>query len=158
MKEKRFYQVLVIVLVILNVGIISFFLLTRNPPQERGRKRMDAMRMFDRRLDLSASQKQNFDSLRQSHFNQIREVQQNIMQNKRILYREMKSGVVDQGRVDSLTLELGMLHRQMERVTFHHFREMREQLEPQQAEKFDSLLVRIFRKEPRGRDFHGRHN
>ncbi|MFW5760708.1 MAG: Spy/CpxP family protein refolding chaperone [Cyclobacteriaceae bacterium] len=158
MKEKKFYQVLVIILVVLNISIISFFLLNKSTPPERTRPRMETMGMLERRLDLSQSQKHTLDSLRSNHFTQIRYIQKNLMKYKRALYQEVRSKQMDQERVDSLTYELGRLHQRMERINFHHFREIRQQLQPQQAARYDSLLSKIFRRDPPRRGFGHRRN
>lgn len=158
MKEKRFYQVLVMILVLLNIGIISFFLLSKNPAPERNRRRMNALHLLDQRLNLNPQQRQIFDSLRRIHFSQMKSVQQGIMQQKRALYREMRSENIEQPLVDSITHQLGALHQKMEKITFQHFREMRQHLQPQQAARYDSLVLKIFRRDPPRREFRRRRN
>jgi Spy/CpxP family protein refolding chaperone len=152
MKERRFYQLLILVLVILNIGIISFFMLNRKPPQP-DKRGMNSIRLLDDRLNLTTKQKQKINNLRQIHFDEIRELQSQIMLNKRRLYRQMKQDRVNDVSIDSLTNKLGMLHQQLEKSNFIHFREIREQLTKAQVAQYDKLLLRIFQRKagPHGR-------
>lgn len=145
MKETKFYQLLVVVLVVLNIGIISFFVLNRRTPNP-DKRGMNSIRLLDKRLNLTTVQKQKIGNLRQAHFAEIKDLQSQIMLNKRRLYRQMKQDQVADESIDSITNKLGNLHYQLEKSNFIHFREIRKQLTQAQVAKYDKLLLRIFQR------------
>lgn len=131
-----------IVLVILNLGIIAFFMIIK--PRAFGDPRNGPRKMIISKLDLDEKQQQKFEILVTNHIKKIKAIENNVQQTKQVLYTQLSKPQIDQHLKDSLITQLGKLQMQIETDRFYHFKRLQNLCNtPEQKENFKELAVEL---------------
>ncbi|MCB0839670.1 MAG: hypothetical protein KDD99_23530 [Bacteroidetes bacterium] len=149
-RKIRIGGIAIILLVILNIGMM-IFLLTQNqegfrpPGPELLRKKDQSARTFIiRELAFTPEQVVVFDSLRISHRQSTKEINQTNQKLRRQYFDQLMENV-PASETEYLAEEIGTNQTRLEKILYRHFEDIREICTPQQREKFDSLIKEIFK-------------
>jgi periplasmic protein CpxP/Spy len=143
MKKEKFYQVVIVLLLILNFGILGFMWLHHGPGPGPMPGRPD--RLIFEKLHLDAPQKDKFETLKHEHHSQMVSIQEAEGKLHRELFELLKKEPVDSNQRNILLLELQNNDMQKELVTFEHFRKLRAILHPGQMNDFDDFVAELSR-------------
>ncbi|MBL7720303.1 MAG: periplasmic heavy metal sensor [Flavipsychrobacter sp.] len=150
MKNERFYQVIIVMLLLLNGGTLAFLLLNRESrPQAQGAHMHEPRggnpvdRMMRERLGLTEEQEEQFRMLKEEHHEQMKAIQNDEKDLHTRLFLLLKATAIDTVAREALLQQLEANDRRKEEVTFEHFRKLRALLTPGQHPKFDSLVEEI---------------
>lgn len=157
LKNPKFTSWVIAILVILNLltlGALVKFNLRSDFTGERRHSRGDGDRdpitsIFSRRLNFTEEQRLQFSELRKNHYSAIRSVDQALEEKRKQLFALHKSDNSEE-ELNELTLEIGTLFAEKEKMTFGHFAEMRAICTPEQLEAFDKLIQRLGQSRRRG--------
>ncbi|MBP6673471.1 MAG: periplasmic heavy metal sensor [Bacteroidetes bacterium] len=145
MNKTRLLSFAVVILFLMNIGMISFFLLNR-PPRPDGENRGDGpKRMIIDRLRFDKEQIDRYDALIEEHQRAVRSADEEIMQLKRELFSQISSP--DPSREDSLIVKIGDVQRRIEHAHIAHFSGIRMICRPDQLNDFNGLsreLAQLF--------------
>ncbi|MEO0552322.1 MAG: hypothetical protein AAF149_03910 [Bacteroidota bacterium] len=142
MKANKILVILVIVLVLINIGTLSFFLLGNTPKhwEKKRDKRPQIERFLKKRLRLTDDQLKLFEAARNKHFDQSRELVTEIQgYHKRLI----QSGSDDE-YVDSLLTMLSLVQQKLERLNYEHLKTLKSYCNEDQQNAFDSVIVTMF--------------
>lgn len=147
MKTERFYKSAIIVLLLLNLGTLSYLWLGNKrplhgpPPPHEG-----PARLIIERLKLDNEQQQKFDELKFEHQSKIREVRKESGQLHDALFSLLKNAEVDTQAKDSIQNAIRVTELKKDEMTFEHFRQLKSILKPEQLPLFDGLIEDIGRR------------
>ncbi|UTW62982.1 periplasmic heavy metal sensor [bacterium SCSIO 12741] len=136
--RSRIVLILVVILVVLNVGVLSFFMFQpHHPPHPRPDK------VLKDKLNLTEDQWVNYQALIQSHRLQMKAFQQQSKQLHDEFFNQFGETQEQEQKADSLASEIGQLQTQIERQTYQHFSELRRLLSDEQKKIFDQEIGKI---------------
>ena len=145
MNKRRLLFICIGLLVLLNIGLMSFLLMGPSPPP-RGPGKARPGDVIMERLRFDKEQKKDFHSLIQEHKQKEGQVLNEIKKRKSALYESL-SRPANQAFKDSLIVELAEYHALLEEVQLEHFQGIRALCREDQLPLFDELskeLSRIF--------------
>ncbi len=145
MNKNKFYLMIIISLLITNVLILFF----TYPFHKRGFDPNKPRNIIIERLGFNQNQIVEYDKLIQVHRSKIREKDSTIKQLKNQLYLLLVSE--DEDKKDSLIHEIANEQREIERIHFNHFMDIKNLCNPEQLIKFQELskeLSKILKPQP----------
>jgi periplasmic protein CpxP/Spy len=139
MDNLKFYKIVIVILVILNLGSLAFIWIGRS----RGEvpKYGQAGEFLIRELTLTSPQQDNFGKLRDSHQKILLAMQERDRRLHDRFFEAIFLPVPDTLEVGIIADSIAGLRRQVEMLTFEHFKQLRQLLTKEQTEKFH----RVFR-------------
>jgi periplasmic protein CpxP/Spy len=148
-----------VTLVVLNLALMaSIWLpqLKRSPDRERGiggREHDLALQFLEKTLKLTPEQRESTAKLRADHFLKADALRKDINLLRRQIMDEVLASSPDREKVERLAAELGQKQGSLEELTFYHFLNLYSLCQPQQKEKFRSLMSELLdRLKPQGPD------
>lgn len=137
----------VVVLVILNLGIIVFFMIIK--PREIQSFRNGPRVMIIERLRFDDQQRKQFRVLIEEHKLKMESLETQILRTKEKLYLQLSESKENLKVKDSLIGVLGDFQKEIEMARFNHFKEIRKICNtPEQKEYFKELTNELARKIP----------
>jgi Spy/CpxP family protein refolding chaperone len=139
MQTTQFYKVVIIILVLLNLGTLTFLWFGK-PRAGNIPDRGQSAEFLIRELTLTPSQQDNFGKLREEHRLKLT----NLQEQDRILHDRFFEAVFLPGH-DTLAMSIladsiASVRKQMEILTFEHFRQLRQLLSEDQKMKFHQVF------------------
>jgi periplasmic protein CpxP/Spy len=166
LKRNKILIGAVVVLLLLNVGIITFMLLTR-PPGPRGprdQRRDQVSRFIEDELGLSSEQKAKYHKLQGDLFarnDSIMEVRAEAMEE---MYTLVRGETPDPARMREKAAQVGAAETERSVSTWEHFRALRALCTAEQRGKFDQIILDVLHqmrgpepREPHGPQLQGNH-
>jgi periplasmic protein CpxP/Spy len=146
MQHRRFLIVVIVLLVLLNLGTLSFLWINRPGERENRRPhRTEAPGFLIRELNLTGNQRKEFIFLRNRHWQTMEVLQQHDQDLHSRFFDLLLSNPVDSKAVENMADSMSQTRRTMEILTFEHFSRMRQILNPEQQKKFDSIFHKTIR-------------
>jgi Spy/CpxP family protein refolding chaperone len=139
-------------LVILNLALMASIWLPqlKRPPAKEskargmgGREHDIAMQFLEETLKLTPQQKENTAKLRDDHFLKTDALRKEINQLRRQIMDEVLANSPDKEKVERLAIALGEKQGSLEKLTFYHFLNLFNLCQPEQKEKFRSLMSEL---------------
>jgi protein CpxP len=98
------------------------------------------------KLHFSDEQKSAFEELRDRHHDSIIIIQEEGRKIRTALFENLKSADKTEQQLDSLMAAVGDNQKQIEFVTYRHFRQVRELCNDEQKKIFDNIIQEVLRK------------
>ncbi|MFP4024758.1 MAG: Spy/CpxP family protein refolding chaperone [Thiohalospira sp.] len=168
--KKHLIIGLIIFLVAVNIAALSTIIYrNRAMPQpivesnyEQFRQRVDEQgmyRFFKDELQLSPEQFNRFREINEDNRQQSREIARKMHIKRLEMVEQISKENPDNKKLDQIALEIGTLHYELKRNTYHHFLELKEICNQEQQEKLQHLFMRMiddqgFDKRPRRMNRH----
>lgn len=144
MTKIKVLIVSVITLVILNVGLLVFFMVLK--PRLDGVNREGPRKIIIEKLHFDANQQEEYAVLIQEHRNVIEAIERQIRLNKEKLYRLLLAPKVNEKAKDSLINVLANYQLQIEKTHFDHFQKIKSLCKStEQKEDFEALTKELGR-------------
>ncbi len=145
MKEVKYYKLAIVALVILNLGMLTFFFLTRPklpPPSKEGGEmlRQSAVKI----LELDEVQTQQFLELAAKHHRQMQQIshrQGSLLEP----YFESLVQATDERDTLNLVRQVQAAEKQKIEMTYRHLSEVNDLLRPDQKDNFAPFLNQSLR-------------
>lgn len=136
MNQLKIYRILVVVLILLNAGTLAMMWWERSHHESRSRSGRGQQENLATALNLRPEQSEAFRLLRQQHMTELRRLQ---IQDRRLhdkffdmIFLPVPDSSLLQRQLDSMLI----LRKEMEMVTFNHFRELKGLLDEEQSRVF----------------------
>jgi periplasmic protein CpxP/Spy len=132
----------VIILILANIVMLATFFIARvhktpHPSQ--------APTLFiEKELGFDEAQKQKFDELHKEHHSEAEEVRRKINEEEDSLFSLLPNVSSDSAK-EQLIKQLAFNKSEIDRMTFDHFRKVREMCTPSQQKKFDAIIHDVIR-------------
>ena len=142
MKREKLQFILILLLLVLNAGVITYLLLQpKHTPPPGGPRQFD--RMIIDRLKLDDKQQQQFDEMKRAHHEKMMQLDAQYENILKDYLAQLKEQQINTGAKDSLEKTLENIQLQKTSVTFEHFRQLKVILTPVQKPLFDSLIPEL---------------
>jgi Spy/CpxP family protein refolding chaperone len=140
MKTLRFYKLLIVVLILLNITTISFFWFTAKRPGPPDKNELVEL------LDLQGQTKTKILAMQDDHFKQKNALVQKSRDLHEQLFRSFNDASKDSTAVSNLIDRIVENQRETEQMTFNYFKEVSELCTPEQREKLQELIHEVLRR------------
>ena len=139
MSKTRFLSILVIFLLILNMGIIAFFLFIAPKPGPPGAMRNKGVKyQIIQKLQLNDEQVRTFDNLVEVHIAKLEGNRKELEQTRAAIFKEFSKE--DPAKKDSLLTRIANIQREIESLHITHFRNIKNLCRPDQLPAFEELV------------------
>ena len=146
MSSDKFYKIVIIFLMVLNMGTLGYVWFNNRPQEPRFMPPHEADRMMTDRMKFDEKQLDLFEDLKHEHHSQMVELHSEAKGLHVALFDLLKDKIVDTLKRDSLIQLLQQNARQKEIVTFDHFYKLRGILRPDQTQYFDGFMEEFSRR------------
>jgi protein CpxP len=138
MNNRKFFIIVICGLLVSNLLLIGFILRDqkRMPPHERPRE------IVIKKLKLDEQQIQRYDVMIKEHRRAIGEKEQEIFELKTILYKGL-GGKAANTNLDSISDKIAAVQKEIEKIHYKHFLEIKSLCRPDQMELFNELITEI---------------
>jgi len=146
MESLRFLKIVIICLLVVNIGTLSFIWLHHGhggPPPPHGRG--DVAGFLTHELNFSPEQEKQFDQLREEHHHAMEKFQDEGRERHHQLFDLLHASTADSAAIQSAAKGIAENQSQIEVVTFHHFQQVRAICNPEQQKKFDEIIDEALR-------------
>ena len=146
MERTKLLTVLVVILIAMNLGLIATFFFGPGP---KGRDERRNRNLIIEKLHFDASQVAEYDKLILWHQSEIRKHDQRANSLKEQLYLQLLKDKPDDKAADSLIALLGENHKEIERIHFKHFADIKSICHESQLKDYFELseqLAQMFSK------------
>lgn len=136
MKSTKFYKILSIVLLILNIGTLVFFYVTKPPhPPRPGEHRLSDQ------IALTGDSKKKVDALEKRHHRDKRDLMQQDMKLHKQLYGKLNSE-----QSDEILVKINTNRLQIEKMTYDFFSDVAQHCNNSQRKKLNELIDKSLRR------------
>ncbi len=139
MNRKHFNQAVIIILVVLNVTTLSLLWLGRPHAPDRAHGEQAAAFLV-KELGMTAAQQEAFSHLREFHHREMMLLQEQDRKLHDRFFESLFLPATDTLRLNLLADSIAGTRKQMEMVTYSHFGELTQLLNPAQKEKFRMIF------------------
>jgi len=153
MTKDSFYKIVIALLLLINIGILTFLWIDRmDKPSYARHDRMGGGpppppdQMIIERLDLNEKQIAQFEELKHEHHSEMIRIQKQSAHLHKDLFQLLKTDIVDTVFRDSILQQLQFLDTKKELATFDHFQKLRGILLPEQQTNFDEFVEELSRR------------
>jgi len=152
MKKITFSTIVIILLLVLNSLTLAFMWAHQpgpapfppfgppGPPFAHDRPHGPGMFLM-RELSFDDKQKQEFEKLRDAHREKARTIQDSLHALKEQLFNGIPGG--DMAQANAVADKIASFQKQLEIVTYEHFKQVRELCNDEQKQKFDKIIGRV---------------
>ncbi len=140
MSDTKFLRVIIVCLILLNIGTLSYLLIGRSegPPRQDGKIRI--IEYLASELKFDENQKMKLMKLHDDHREQMDDIQKGDRKLHDDYFDLLGQGEPDSLVVDSMATLISNTRKQIEFLTFHHFSDIRKICTEEQKKKFDSII------------------
>lgn len=139
MEKARFYKILIAILVLLNIGTLSFLWFGRSASQSENQQK-ESIEPFVRGLQLSQEQIVQFKLFRDDHLTQLYFLRMEDRRLHELFYDALFLPVPDTIKANRIADSLVMVRKKMELLTFSHFQQIQQILNDHQKIKFRTIF------------------
>jgi periplasmic protein CpxP/Spy len=144
MNNIRVLKIVIVVLVLINIGTLAFMWFNR-PLFGQQDQPVFAPGFLVKELELSGSQQKDYLSLRNSHRMMLRQLQERDKILHTRFFDQLFSEIPDSKRTGDLADSIAENRREMEILTYDHFKQVRKMLTPVQQKKFEEIFDEVLR-------------
>ena len=144
MEKSRFLKIVIIALLVLNLGTLSFLFINHlhgkghhGPPHDQE----GPARFIIEKLGFDEKQQAAFNDLKREHQGQMRMMEDSIKMQRDQLPELITSG--NDAKADSVATAIGRCQKQIERYTYQHFVKVYALCNDQQKDKFKDIIGEI---------------
>jgi len=143
MKNKRIYQICILILVLLNLGTLLFFWVNR--PENRNSRPPDVSAFLIKELGLTDNQQKEYLLLRDEHRASMKGLSEHDKQLHNLFFDLVLKEPADSPGIVALADSIVANRKKMELVTYDHFYRINKMLNPDQQQKFTSIFHEVIR-------------
>ncbi len=141
MENSRFLKIVIVALLLLNLGTLSYLWMGRSGTQNGPHPpRQDVFSFLCRELQLDEQQVRKYEELRDEHHQGIEKIQHRGNQLREHFFDLLNVSPVDSNAVKQVADSIAATQKQIELITFYHFQKVRAILKPEQQKRFDEVI------------------
>ena len=132
----------VIILILANIAMLATFFITR--VHKAPHPAQTPALFIEKELGFDETQKQKFDELHKEHHDESEGIRRKINGEEDSLFSLLPNASSDSAK-EQLIKQLAFNKSEIDRMTFDHFRKVREMCNPTQQKKFDVIIHDVIR-------------
>jgi hypothetical protein len=147
MKNNKILTIAVVLLLLTNIALIAF-MLTEKKGKTEGKRQggREPFELMVKELGMTDQQQKDYKGLKEAHFKNVRPLFDSIRAAKTAFYTLIKNGDVSDSVLDAHTANISAKQAALEKLTFAHFREVRNIFTAEQQPKYDSFLLKMMQR------------
>ena len=145
--NNKILTIAVVLLLLTNIGLVAFMMLGKG--KKGGNKHQgnrEPFEMMVKELNMTEQQQKDYRQLKEAHFNNVRPLFDSIRAAKTAFYSLIKGGPVSDSLMNEYTAGISAKQAALEKVTFAHFRQVRNIFTAEQQPKYDSFLLKMMQR------------
>lgn len=147
MESNRFLKITIVVLLLVNIATLTFMWTGRGhheghmpPPPPHAPGPPAAFEFLTHELNLDEAQIKQFDALRKEHHECAELIQEKSHKMHHRFFDLLGNSAADSALSVQLADSMALFQKQMEMLTFNHFKKVRAICKPEQQKKFDEVI------------------
>ncbi|MBC7875292.1 MAG: Spy/CpxP family protein refolding chaperone [Ferruginibacter sp.] len=151
--NNKILTIAVVLLLIANIALVAFMIRGKNKgnPKRAGGKGNPAEMMYTE-LNMTEEQKTAHKLLKEEHFKNSKPLFDSLRAAKIAFFTLLKDSTVNDSVLDQYTQRICEKQSTVDKLTFAHFKRMRNIFTPEQQPKFDEFVLKMQRGRKEGAD------
>lgn len=145
--NNKILTIAVVLLLLTNIGLVAFMMLGKG--KKAGEKRQGNREPFElmvKELGMTEQQQKDYRQMKEAHFKNVRPLFDSIRAAKTAFYSLIKGGPVSDSVLNEYADGISAKQAALEKVTFAHFRQVRNIFTAEQQPKYDSFLLKMMQR------------
>lgn len=138
MENTRFLKIAVLLLLLLNIGTLTFMWIRRPPPPGGG---PGPFNYLVRATGMDDLQREAYARLRDAHHSSMERLHDKATKLRQEMFGLLSANNQNDPAVGQLADSIAAVRKEEELVTFRHFQEVRKLCRPDQQQKFDEAIA-----------------
>ncbi len=141
---NKILAIAVIVLLAVNVGLLFLIWKGKGSGQKGQQSNSNnALETMARELNMTESQKNNYQALRDQHFTNVRPLYDSVREARKDFLKMIQSPVVQDSSINNYSRRIADKQAVIDRMTLDHFRKVRGLFSGDQQKKYDDFIQKI---------------
>jgi Spy/CpxP family protein refolding chaperone len=145
-RSNNILTIAVVILLLANIGLLIYIFTTKNKHDERGRRGKDPIGEMAKDLNMTDQQQKDFKQLRDDHFKNIRPQMDSLRAAKTAYFSLIKDSTANDSIINAYDQRLMVQQSVIDKMTFDHFRRVRNLFTPEQQPRFDSFVQKMMQR------------
>ncbi len=147
---NRNLLVIIGILVLTNIAILGYFLWLRQPKKAVEKERVSITEQLEKEAGFTKDQIATYKAMKEAQKKAIHPMFEDMRKAKEDLFQRLGDNSADSATLERLTDTIAARQKRIDLQTINYFREARKICTPEQQPKYDSIVIRAFRKMGRG--------
>lgn len=143
MNDSKFLKIAIVILLIINISTLAFFSFRPHgprPPHPGMGPGRGPFEFLVRELKMTDEQKSKYETLRDQHHEAVESLREQSHDMHKAFFDLINAEPIDSIRVKNLADSISENQKQIELITFYHFKEVRSICTPEQQKRFDVII------------------
>jgi len=145
-RNNNILTIAVVLLLLTNIALVVFMFMGKNKHDGKPRVRRDPFDAMAKELSMTEQQQKDFKQLREDHFKNIRPHMDSVSAAKTAFFSLIKDPAANDSLVNAYNNRVMLHQSELEKMTFEHFRRVRNLFTAEQQPKFDSFMQKMFQR------------
>ena len=143
MNDQKITRALILLLVVMNIGSLTMVWMSYGTSDDHPPTKPPVSTDFLKaELGWNEAQLAEFEQLRSTHHDKARVINEELRGLKQSMFEKVVNDTPDE-QIDEITTQIGTKQAELDRLTYLHFRDVRDICEGDQKAKFDQLWQEI---------------
>ena len=144
--NNKILTIAVILLLVTNIALVAFMVLGKDKRGGKFPGRSSTSEMMAKELGMTEQQKKDHKQLKEDHLKNIKPLFDSIRVAKTALYALLKDSTVNDSLVNHYTSQIGENQSTIDKLTFAHFKRIRNLFTSEQQPKFDDFVQKMMQR------------
>ena len=142
---NRILTIAVVILLLANI-LLVYFLVTANKHEGKRPGRGEPFEMMAKELNMTEQQKKDFKQLKEDHFKNVRPLFDSVRAAKTAFFQLIKNPAANDSMLNAYEQRVTEQQAKLDRLTFDHFKKVRNLFTPEQQPRYDSFIQRMMQR------------
>ena len=144
--NNRILTIAVVLLLIANIALVAFMVMGKNRKDGKPKGKGDPSEMMAKELNMTEEQKKEHKLLKEEHLKNIKPLFDSVRAAKTAFYGLLKDSVVSDSILNVYSLKISEQQAAIDKLTFAHFKRIRNLFTAEQQPKFDTFIQKIMQR------------
>ena len=143
--NNKILTIAVVLLLLVNIALVIFMVKGRKPA-DRGRGKGDPFEMMVKELNMTEQQQKDYKEQKEQHFKNIKPLFDSVRAAKTAFFALIKDSAVSDSTVTAYGQKIAERQAAIDKLTFAHFKRVRNIFTPEQQPKFDEFIQKMMQR------------
>lgn len=143
MRNTRILTIAVVLLLLANIALIAFMLTQKKKQEGKRQGGREPFELMVKELGMSEEQKKEYRRMKEEHFKNVRPLFDSIRAAKTAFFGLIKDSATDDSVLDAYSSRISASQAELDKVTFAHFKRVRNIFTVEQQPKFDTFIQKM---------------
>jgi len=144
--NNKILTIAVVLLLVTNIALVAFMVWGKNKHGGKSPGRVSTSEMMAKELNMTEQQKNEHKQLKEEHLKNIKPLFDSIRAAKTAMYALLKDPAVNDSMVTVYSLQIGEKQSTIDKLTFAHFKRIRNLFSAEQQPKFDEFVQKMMQR------------